>query len=118
MRIFGKISSAFVAILCIISYLIMPSNCLNSIENVDSINSVTEVPKVSVIIPVYNTEPYLKECLDSVKNQTLKDIEIICVNDGSTDKSGEILDEYAKDDSRIIVLNQENKVELQLEILD
>lgn len=50
MRIFGKISSAFVAILCIISYLIMPSNCLNSIENVDSINSVTEVPKVSVII--------------------------------------------------------------------
>ena len=47
-------------------------------------------PKVSVIIPVYNVEKYLRECLDSVVNQTLKDIEIICINDGSTDKSGEI----------------------------
>ena len=52
-------------------------------------------PKVSVIIPVYNTEKYLRECLDSVVNQTLKDIEIICVDDGSTDSSPEILREYA-----------------------
>ena len=47
-------------------------------------------PKISVIVPVYNTEKYLDECLNSVENQTLKDIEIICVNDGSTDKSLEI----------------------------
>ncbi len=49
------------------------------------------MPKVSVIIPVYNVEKYLRECLDSVVNQTLKDIEIICVDDGSTDSSLEIL---------------------------
>lgn len=65
--------------------------------------------KVSVIIPVYNVENYLKECLDSVINQTLKDIEIICIDDGSTDKSLDILKEYAKKDTRFIVLTQENK---------
>ncbi len=65
-------------------------------------------PKVSVIIPVYNVEPYLRECLDSVINQTLPDIEIICVNDGSTDKSGDILNEYAQKDKRIIVIHQKN----------
>ena len=55
------------------------------------------MPKVSVIILVYNVEKYLRECLDSVVNQTLKDIEIICVNDGSTDNSLQILEEFAKD---------------------
>lgn len=64
--------------------------------------------KVSVVIPVYNVEDYLGECLDSVVNQTLSDIEIICVNDGSTDKSLEILNEYASKDSRITVIDQEN----------
>ena len=54
--------------------------------------------KVSVIIPVYNVEKYLRQCLDSVINQTLKDIEIICVNDGSTDNSLKILEEYASKD--------------------
>ncbi|MCL2704750.1 MAG: glycosyltransferase [Spirochaetaceae bacterium] len=63
---------------------------------------------VSVIIPVYNTELYLRECLDSVVNQTLKDIEIICVNDGSTDGSLSILQEYKNNDSRVIILSQEN----------
>lgn len=53
-------------------------------------------PKVSIIIPVYNVEKYLKECLDSVINQTLKDIAIICVNDGSTDSSLEILKSMLK----------------------
>ena len=47
--------------------------------------------KVSIIVPVYNTEKYLSRCLDSIINQTLKEIEIICINDGSTDKSFEIL---------------------------
>ncbi len=66
-------------------------------------------PKVSVIVPVYNVEPYLRECLDSVKNQTLREIEIICVDDGSPDNCGEILDEYAKKDERFIIIHQENK---------
>ena len=51
--------------------------------------------KVSVVIPVYNVEDFLGECLDSICNQTLEDIEIICVNDGSTDDSGAICDSYA-----------------------
>ena len=65
-------------------------------------------PKVSVIIPVYNTEKYLRECLDSVANQTLRDIEIICVDDGSTDNSLAILREYAAKDNRVTVLTQKN----------
>lgn len=64
--------------------------------------------KVSVVIPVYNVEDFLGECLDSITNQTLKDIEIICVNDGSTDKSLEILNEYAKNDDRFTIISQEN----------
>ncbi len=64
--------------------------------------------KVSVIIPVYNVEKYLAECLDSISDQTLKDIEIICVNDGSSDNSLNILKRYADIDKRIIVLSQEN----------
>lgn len=65
-------------------------------------------PKVSVIIPVYNVEDYLSQCLDSIINQTLREIEIICVNDGSTDSSLEILNEFAIKDSRIIIVNQAN----------
>ena len=53
-------------------------------------------PKISVIIPVYNVEKYLSKCLDSVVNQTLKDIEIIVVNDGSPDNSQKIIDDYTK----------------------
>ena len=59
--------------------------------------------KVSIIVPVYNTEKYLSRCLDSIVNQTLKEIEIICINDGSIDKSFEILTEYAKKDKRIVI---------------
>ncbi|WP_303997430.1 glycosyltransferase family 2 protein [Megamonas hypermegale] len=65
--------------------------------------------KVSVIIPVYNVESYLERCLNSVLNQTYKDIEIILVNDGSTDSSGEICDKYGNKDKRIKVLHQINK---------
>lgn len=65
--------------------------------------------KVSVIIPVYNVEKYLTRCLQSVCGQTMKDIEIICVNDGSTDRSLQILQEYAQQDGRIKVINQENQ---------
>ncbi len=64
--------------------------------------------KVSVVIPVYNVEDFLAECLDSITSQTLKDIEIICVNDGSKDKSLDILNGYASKDNRITVIDQEN----------
>ena len=65
----------------------------------------TKYPAVSVIIPVYNVEKYLKKRIESVIEQTLCDIEIICIDDGSTDRSGEILDEYAQKDSRITVVH-------------
>ena len=65
-------------------------------------------PKISIIVPVYNVEPYLRQCLDSVVNQTLQGIQIICVNDGSTDGSLTILQEYADKDSRIEVIDKPN----------
>ena len=65
-------------------------------------------PKISVIIPAYNVEEYIGECLDSALNSTLKDLEIICIDDGSTDSTPEILKEYAEKDGRIIVLTKQN----------
>ena len=65
--------------------------------------------KISVIIPVYNTEMFLSECLDSVLHQTFKDFEIICVNDGSSDNSASILKGYAQKDARIKVITQANQ---------
>ena len=64
--------------------------------------------KISVIIPVYNAESYLKRCLESIINQSYSNLEIILVNDGSQDTSGEIIDNYAANDSRIIVIHKEN----------
>lgn len=64
--------------------------------------------KLSVIIPIYNVEKYLRQCLDSVINQTFRDLEIILVDDGSPDKCGEICDEYAKKDKRIKVIHKAN----------
>lgn len=64
--------------------------------------------KVSIIVPTYNVEPYLVECMESITNQTLFDIEIICINDGSTDGSLAILKSYAEKDSRIILVDKEN----------
>ena len=65
------------------------------------------MPKVSIIIPIYNTDKYLRECLDSAVNQTLKDIEIICLNNGSTDGTAEILKEYEKRYNNVIVITRE-----------
>lgn len=64
---------------------------------------------LSIIIPVYNSEKYLEECLTSVVNQSLKDFEIICVNDGSTDNSLKILEKFGAQDSRIRIINQQNQ---------
>lgn len=65
-------------------------------------------PIFSIIVPVYNVETYLRQCIESIINQTYSDIEIILVDDGSTDQSGEICDQYAERDSRIRVIHQEN----------
>lgn len=65
--------------------------------------------KVSIIIPVYNVEQYISQCLDSLINQTLQEIEIICINDGSKDNSLNILNDYAKKDSRIKIINKKNE---------
>ena len=67
------------------------------------------MPEISVVIPFYNVQKYLKQCLDSVVNQTFNDIEIICIDDGSSDSSLDILNEYAKKDDRFKILTQENK---------
>ena len=67
------------------------------------------MPKITVILPIYNVEKYLSQCLDSIVNQTFKDFECICVNDGSTDNSLSILKEYASKDNRIKIINQEHK---------
>ena len=65
-------------------------------------------PSVSVIVPVYNIEQYIGKCLDSIIGQTLKEIEIIVVDDGSTDDSSRIIDRYARTDSRIVAIHKTN----------
>lgn len=67
-----------------------------------------EQPKISIIVAVYNTEKYLPKCLDSILSQTLKELEIILIDDGSTDKSREICDEYAQKDQRVKVIHKKN----------
>lgn len=65
-------------------------------------------PKISIIVPVYNVEKYLRRCLDSIVTQTFTDWECICVDDGSPDNSGEILDEYAVKDKLFVIIHKEN----------
>lgn len=67
-----------------------------------------ENTKISIIVPVYNAEKYLSKCLNSLMNQTYKNLEIICINDGSTDSSYDVLTRYARSDKRIIIHNQQN----------
>ena len=67
------------------------------------------MPKISIVIPTYNVENYLEEAMESITRQTLKDIEIICINDGSTDGSLEILKKYARKDDRIILIDKKNE---------
>ena len=80
--------------------------CLSNVKNRYK-NDKTKA-KVSIVLPIYNAEPYLRECLDSCIHQTLEDIEIICVNDGSTDNSLKIIKEYADKDIRIRYIDKPN----------
>ena len=80
--------------------------CLRTCSESTSEDSVI---KFSIIVPVYNVELFLRECLDSIENQTFKGFEVICINDGSTDGSLSILQEYAAKDSRFKVISQENQ---------
>src|SRR5690606_34296031 len=66
------------------------------------------LPKISIIVPVFNVASFLRQCVDSLLAQSFANIEVILVNDGSTDASGEICDEYAKKDLRICVIHQQN----------
>lgn len=66
------------------------------------------MPKISVIVPVYNTEQYLPRCIDSILSQTFTDFELLLIDDGSKDNSGKICDEYAAKDSRIRVFHKKN----------
>ena len=76
--------------------------------NVDNKEIKENNDLISVIVPVYNVESYLRKCLDSIVGQTYKKLEIILVDDGSTDGSGSICDEYAKEDHRIKVIHKDN----------
>ena len=67
------------------------------------------VDLITIIVPVYNVEKYIRECIDSLLNQTYKNLEIILVDDGSKDKSGEICENYANADSRVKVIHKENE---------
>ena len=70
--------------------------------------SSSDCPLISILVPIYNVERYLRQCLDSICRQTLQDIEIICINDGSTDSSLDIIKEFADQDARIIIIDKPN----------
>lgn len=73
---------------------------------------INELPKISVLMPAYNTEKYIGEAIESVLNQTFKDFEFIIIDDGSTDRTWEVIQEYAKKDRRIIVLRNEENLKI------
>lgn len=73
-----------------------------------NMQNMNKIPKISVIIPAYKTAKYIQACMDSVLSQTMNDIEIICINDGSPDNALDIFNEYAKRDSRVRVIDQKN----------
>ena len=78
-------------------------------EQIQKNEGLVKMVEISVIIPIYNQEKYLSDCLDNIINQSFRDIEIICINDGSTDNSLEILEDYALKEERIRIITQENQ---------
>lgn len=99
MKKFDKIAFLFISVIL---------TCLLDIFK-DYFINILDIKKLSVVIPIFNTEKYLNECLNSVVNQTLKNIEIICIDDGSTDNSSKIMKAYSKLDKRFILIQQKNK---------
>lgn len=97
-----------VSFISIFALLLTYKNCSGVIKKCQYLKGVDNA-KVSVIVPVYNTENYLEETLQSLENQTLAELEIVCVNDGSTDSSLTILRNHAKKDSRIKIIDQKNR---------
>lgn len=93
------------------SAVLVQEGCVRKNDNMLELHRVRTIatPLVSIIVPIYNVEQYLKECLDTLVNQTLQDIEIICVNDGSPDNSVDIVRKYMQADSRIKLIEQENR---------
>ena len=81
---------------------------IDSIQLFNKVNNENINPKITVIIPIYNMDAYIPECLDSVINQTLKELEILCIDDGSTDYSQQVLNEYSWKDKRIRIISQQN----------
>lgn len=103
--IFGVLNKRYIN--CIMSFFSLYTMIDYITEK--SIKKMTTAPKVSIIIPVYNDEIYIRQCLDSLINQSLKELEIIIVDDGSTNSAGAICDEYAEKDDRIKVIHKENE---------
>lgn len=115
LNLFDKLESAFISKArgCFryeSSFCEDKKDCLKKAKYIlsNELYNILTKPKVSIIVPIYNTEKYLEECLNSIINQTIKEIEIICINDGSTDRSLEILNKYAIKDNRIKVITQQN----------
>ena len=77
--------------------------------NIINYKGDVRIKMISIIVPVYNVEKYLEECLESIKNQTYTDIEVILVNDGSTDNSQVICERYCQQNPRFYLINQENQ---------
>ncbi|MCP4265135.1 MAG: glycosyltransferase family 2 protein [Candidatus Brocadiaceae bacterium] len=90
-------------IISLISFSLVANNMMNALHNLDN---TAKPPLISITMSAYNVESYINECLDCIVNQTLRDIEIICVNDGSTDRTLSILQEYALRDSRIKIIDK------------
>ena len=108
---FIESTSVFILATCvtmILNYLFYDRLVFGTPKPKPAPTATTTTHKVSIIVPIYNTEKYLKACLDSIINQTYQNLEIILIDDGSTDKSGKIIDTYAKKDSRIKAFHQKN----------
>ena len=104
---YKKVNKNFIHFLALIFLTILMPFC--KISSSDTKTYAETRPKVSVIVPVYKVEPWLRECMDSLVNQTLKEIEIIAVDDGSPDNCGKILDEYAEEyKEKVKVIHQKN----------
>jgi glycosyltransferase involved in cell wall biosynthesis/putative flippase GtrA len=108
---FIESTSVFILTTCvtmILNYLFYDKLVFGSNKTLPTNHKVEERSKVSIVVPIYNTAKYLKRCIDSILDQSYKNLEVILVDDGSTDDSGLVADDYAKKDSRIKMIHQKN----------